>query len=64
MLQLLLMHSVRFLELNKPWVDKLLAAEQDVRSIYEQNCLMHLLMSAQLNDFNFDCKHFKELLKR
>ena len=45
MAHLLHLFHPRFLELEEPWVDKLLEAEWDLKDKGRMNCLMYLLMS-------------------
>ena len=54
----------RFLELDARWIDALIEAEGDMKDKYGNCNLMYLIMSRKLDDFDFSCKRFKELLQR
>ena len=55
----LLEYHPRFLMLNKPWVSALLEKEKDLTDEIKRGCLMRLLMSDKLDDFDFNCVNFK-----
>ena len=52
----------RFLELDAKWVDALIEAEGDMKSTFGNYNLTYLLMSEKLDNFDFSCRRFKELL--
>ena len=54
----------RFLELDARWVDALLETEEGVIDRFARRSLMFLFKSYELDDFDFKCKRFRELLQR
>ena len=64
MMQLLLLYSPRFLELDALWIDALVEAQQDARDSNGWSCLMYLLCSRMLGDFDFGCRRFQALLQQ
>ena len=54
----------RFLELDARWVDALLEAEGDMKNNVGDCSLMYLFWSKRLDNFDFGCSRFQELLQR
>ena len=61
---LLLLMEPTFLHLEEPWVDKLLAIEQNIKDIIGRNCLTFLLRSEKLKYINFSNPRFLSLLEK
>ena len=52
----------RFLELDSRWVDALIETEGDMKDKDGYCNLMYLFKSRKLDDFDFSCRRFMELL--
>ena len=57
-------YNPRFLELDARWVDALIEAEGDMKDEDGLCNLMFLFMSDKLDDFDFGCRRFQELLQK
>ena len=58
---MLLIFQPEYLQLEEQWVDMLLEAEQDKCDNDGLTCLMFLLMSNYLLNFDFSCRRFNKL---
>ena len=57
-------YNPRFLELDSRWVDALIEVEGNMKDKYGYCNLMYLIISSKLDNFDFGCRRFQELLQR